>query len=442
MLAFHASRPRAGGARFCLAGADEISIGSGVGRGSERRREAGKERIGITVDCRAMSRRHARLHRTPEGWVVEDAGSRNGVHVNGQRIDRGAILQAGDLVTLGRAFFLLEHHDTEDLSDLDAADVTSALPGMLTLSPGHAAELSNLAAIARTAAAVTLVGETGTGKELVARAVHRLSGRAGPYAAVNCAGLARTLIESELFGYVKGAFSGAAKDHPGHIQAADRGTLLFDEILAAPAELQAALLRTLQEREVTPVGARAPVPVDVRFVAAAQRPLADAVAKGGFRDDLRARLEGFVLDLPPLRHRLADIGIFVAHALRSSGAEVGGATASEREDLHFTLPAALRLLRHRWPGNIRELAAAVDRARTLARDGAIDEEHLLLPAAPDPDGGKAGPDKLRQELVATLRATGGDVSATAQRLGRNRTLVHRWLRRLGIDAGDFRDGKR
>src|SRR6185295_4057760 len=133
----------------------------------------------------------------------------------------------------------------------------------------------------------------------------------------------------------------------------------------------------LQEGQVTPVGGRAPIRVDVRFVAAAQRPLADAVAKAGFRDDLQARLEGFVLELPPLRERTADIGIFVAHALRAQGAREG-------DDLSFTLHAALRLFRHHWPGNIRELAAAVGRARTLARDGVIDEEQLALPPPPPP----------------------------------------------------------
>jgi len=180
-------------------------------------------------------------------------------------------------------------------------------------------DLRNLTALARTRTPVTLVGETGTGKELVASAIHALSSRRGPYKAVNCASAARSLIESEFFGYVRGAFSGADRNHPGHIEAASGGTLLLDEILTTPPELQAALLRFLQQGEVLAVCGRTPIPVDVRVIAAAQISLERAAADDHFRPDLKARLEGFVLNLLPLRERIPDMGIFVAHELRAQG---------------------------------------------------------------------------------------------------------------------------
>jgi DNA-binding NtrC family response regulator len=446
-LCFQASRPLDGGARFCLAGVDEVVLGQGKLRQTERRRENGKLKLLVSVNCRAVSERHARMRRTSEEWVVEDLGSRNGVYINGSRIRGSAPLSGRDVMTLGRAFFVLGHHHTEADSDFDAADTTAALPGMLTLLPSHADDLANLAAIAHTKTSVVLVGETGTGKELLARALHRISGRAGPFRAINCAGLARTLIESELFGHVKGAFSGAGRAQTGHIQEADGGTLLLDEIVAAPTELQTALLRVLQEGQVVPVGGRKAQLVDVRFVAAAQRPLDEAAARHEFRADLGARLEGFVLRVPPLRERIADMGIFVAHALRAQG-------ATEADNISFTLHAGLRLLQNDWPGNVRQLAAAITRARTLSRGAAIDEEHLLLPAAPRMDEGGArsssqeippgrpdriDPEQIRARLIADLEQTKGDVSETARRLGRNRTLVYKWLRRFGINENDFRE---
>jgi transcriptional regulator with AAA-type ATPase domain len=431
LLVLQASRPLEGGARFCLTGIDEVFVGRGDRLAAERHRDGGRHRLALAVNSRAMSGKHARFHRTSNGWVVEDAGSKNGVFINGQRIGRPTVLHADDLVTLGYAFFRIDYFDTDDASDLIATEVTRAIPGTLTLSPSYYSQLANLASIAPTRTPITLVGETGVGKEFVAQAIHTLSGRTGPYSAVNCAGLARTLIESELFGYVKGAFSGASKNHPGHVQAADGGTLLLDEILAAPPELQTALLRVLQEGLVVPVGGRTPIRVDTRFVAATQRSLDEAVTHEGFRSDLKARLEGFVLTIPPLRERTADIGIFVAHALRAHG-------AGEADTPGFTLQAALRLLRHRFPGNVRELANAVGRAKTLARGALIGEEHLLLPDSPNDDR-ESDPEQVKQSLVANLRLTRGDVPETARRMGRNRTLIYKWIDRFGIDLNDFRN---
>ena len=432
-LVFQAAHPLEGGARFCLTGIDEVAMGSGERLEVERLHDGTLHRLTIIAPSRWMSRKHARLRRTPTGWAVDDLESKSGVYRNGQRIRDTAMLYPGDLLTLGSSFFRLETLDTDDGTDA-TADRPPALPGMATLLPTYAAQLDNLRSIAVTRAPIALIGETGVGKELLARAIHELSRRTGPYQAINCAAIARTLLESELFGYVKGAFSGATRNHPGHFEAARGGTLLLDEILAAPAEMQAALLRVLQEGQVTPVGARAPRTIDVRFVAASQRPLEDAVAHDRFRADLRARLEGFVLKIPPLRERTVDIGLFVAHTLRELG-------ATPADTPGFTMQAAMRILRHRFPGNVRELATAVGRARTLARGGLIDEEHLLLdgPGGARGDNSAGDLEELRHTLVDNLRLTHGDVAETARRIGRNRTLVYRWLARFGIDVRRYRD---
>jgi len=429
MLAFDASRPLHGGARFCLAGVDEVIIGRGETRRAEKRREVGKAILAITVDCHAVSQRHARLRRTSQGWMAEDLQSKNGVHINGQQATRSVAIGKNDLITLGHGFFLIENYETDDTSDLDAADLSGSLPGMLTLLPSLSADLRNLTALATTRIPVTLVGETGTGKELVASAIHALSGRRGPYKAINCASVARTLIESEFFGYVRGAFSGADRNHPGHIEAANGGTLLLDEILTTPPELQAALLRFLQQSEVLPVGGRTPIPVDVRVIAAAQISLERAVADQHFRPDLKARLEGFVLNLLPLRERIPDTGIFVAHEFRAQGPGDGGGDAPR-----FTLPAALRLLQHEWPGNVRELASAVRRARTLAAGKPIDVEHLLLTAPADVEDRSIDPDQLKRHLSMT----GGDVDATAARMGRSRSFIYKLIKRYGVNLREFR----
>jgi transcriptional regulator with GAF, ATPase, and Fis domain len=425
-LVIEAERPLVGGARFSLSGVDEILIGRGKQRQVTRTGQSGKLRLQVSVDCSFMSERHACIRRTPEGWMVVDAQSRNGTHLNGHRLQEATILDRGDVLTLGRTFFLLEHHDTDDDSDFDAEDVAGSPAGLLTLLPSHAAALSDLRAIARTRTAITLVGETGTGKEVISRAIHALSARRGPYVPINCGAIARTLVESELFGHVKGAFSGATGDRPGHIQEAHQGTLLLDEILAAPPDLQAALLRVIQEQQVLPVGARSARSVDVRFIAAAQRPLDDAVASHAFRADLQARLQGYVFKLPPLNERLVDMGILVAHTVRSQGIADGDA-------LRLTVHATLRLLRYHWPRNIRELADALAAARHLAPGNTIDEGHLPEPVEPE-DG-----HQLKGALIANLRRTKGNVAEAARRMGRNRTLIHKWLHRHEIDPAEFRE---
>jgi DNA-binding NtrC family response regulator len=430
------NRPLVGGARYPLTGVNEIVIGRGESRVASRAR--GSSTLTVTLPSPVLSGKHARILRTAEGWIVEDLQSRNGTLVNGRLVTR-ALLQPGDLIDAGRVFLALEEvpvDEDDGARELDFADFSRERAGLLTLWPPLESRLSDLRRIAAQDVTVTLVGETGTGKEVLADALHFLSGRKGPYVAINCGAVPSNLIESQLFGHVRGAFSGAAGPSPGTIRAADGGTLLLDEIVSTSPDVQVALLRVIQERQVTPVGTHQTVPVDVRFVAASQIPLRDATARGTFRSDLQMRLEGYVFEIPPLRERRVDLGVLVATLLKRRGVTEGAAAT-------ITPDAALRILRYHWPGNVRELEQALARSWALAKEGEIDETHLPDPETEDADSASSGavPDadeRLRGELVEHLRVTHGNVAETARRMGRARPLVHRWLKRLGVDPASYR----
>lgn len=266
---------------------------------------------------------------------------------------------------------------------------------------------------------ILIQGETGTGKEFLARALHEGSGLAGAYVAVNCAAIPESLIESELFGHVAGAFTGAQpKGRKGLIEEADGGTLFLDEIGDMPFALQARLLRVLAEREVMPVGANRPRPVAVRVLSASHRDLARLVAEGRFRQDLYFRLNAATLTLPPLRER-QDFDWVLDRLLDRHGGEGG---------LVMTAAARDALRAHAWPGNIRELDNAVTLAAALCEEGVIDlvdlPEHFQPAATPL--------DPRRAELAAVLRDCGGNISEVARRLGLDRSTVHRQMKRFGL----------
>ncbi|QET04188.1 sigma-54-dependent Fis family transcriptional regulator [Cupriavidus pauculus] len=288
---------------------------------------------------------------------------------------------------------------------------------------------------ANTDATVLILGETGTGKELVARALHRNSNRAArPFVAVNCAAIPPELMESELFGHVKGAFTGAVSDRIGRFREADGGTLFLDEIGDMPLSTQAKILRVLQEREITPVGASRVQPVDVRIVAATHRDLPAAVREGRFREDLWYRLQVVPLWLPPLRDRLGDVLLLAEHFLRQLGGDV---------PKRLSAPAARLLLSHAWPGNVRELRNAMERAAILSHGPVIEVEHIGLEAqarsvtALDIDWD--GPMELavarveREMIVRALAATAGNRAEAARRLGLSRQQLYRKLAELRID---------
>jgi transcriptional regulator with AAA-type ATPase domain len=422
--------PMAGSSRHTLANLDEVVLG----RATRKRATRKARHLELGIPDPRMSGVHARLVRDLARWIVEDAGSKNGVVVNGVRRQR-AVLDDGDVLELGHTLCLFRATGGAAgyPPDCDRSDLAVPAPGLATFMPSLAAAFDDLSVVARTGAAILLFGETGTGKELVARAVHVLAGRTGAFVAVNCGALPETLAESELFGYRKGAFSGATQDRLGLIRSADGGTLFLDEIGDLAAASQATLLRVLQEREVHPVGGSEPVAVDMHVVAATHHDLEALVAQGRFRRDLYARLAAFTLCLPPLRARTEDLGLLIADLLARAP---GGAPT------RFAADAAGALLRHRWPSNVRELAACLVVATALARGDAVRLEHLPEPirgAPSTPSGPDAQPDDpKRAELVALLVAHGGNVSAVARASGRSRVQVHRWLRRFGLDAGQFR----
>jgi two-component system response regulator AtoC len=299
-----------------------------------------------------------------------------------------------------------------------------------------------IAKAARTTISVSITGETGTGKELVAQAIHAQSGRAGqPFVAVNMAAIPRELLESELFGHEKGAFTGAAARRVGHFEAANGGTLFLDEVGDLELGLQAKLLRVLQERVVTRVGSTRPVPFDVRLVVATHRDLAAAARAGRFREDLYYRLLGLPIELPPLRARGEDCLLLANHFLRSF-------SLSNRLPLRsFDAEAQRRLLAHDFPGNVRELRAVVELAAVLAEGKHIQATDLppLLTSPPTPDVSalppatpSSGPSlSLREQTLAimqeTLILTKGDVVSAASRLRIGRSTLYRLLQ-----SGDLR----
>jgi DNA-binding NtrC family response regulator len=285
-------------------------------------------------------------------------------------------------------------------------------------------------------ATVLLTGETGTGKEVVARAIHRHGRRAArPFVAINCAAIPGELLESQLFGHVRGAFTGAIADRAGSFREADGGTLFLDEIGDMDLGLQAKLLRVLQDRVVTPLGGR-PVPVDVRIIAATHRDLERAVKEGRFREDLYWRLGVVPLALPPLRERLADIVPLAEHFL----ARAAAGSAPKR----LSATAAARLLAHSWPGNVRELRNAMERVAVLARRPVIGPDDLDFLQSPA-DAAGAVTDWLEGELPAAiarleaamirraLAAAQGNRAEAARRLGIHRQLLYEKLRRYGIE---------
>src|SRR5262249_12382419 len=236
-----------------------------------------------------MSALHARLRRVLGRWVIEDAGSKNGVRIQGTQ-QRRAVLNPGDSIECGQTFLVFDEHAGDDLPP--ALPPGAAELGCQSFHPDLLAGWSALARVAPTRVPVMLQGETGTGKELAARALHAWSGGIGPFVAMNCGALPEQLAESELFGVRRGAFTGAVEDRTGLLRASSGGTLLLDEVGELPATLQVKLLRVLQENEVQPVGAAQPVRVDLRIVTATHRDLAALVEEGPFRSDLFSRLTG------------------------------------------------------------------------------------------------------------------------------------------------------
>ncbi|HEX4508574.1 MAG TPA: sigma-54 dependent transcriptional regulator [Burkholderiaceae bacterium] len=288
---------------------------------------------------------------------------------------------------------------------------------------------------------VLILGETGTGKEMVARALHRHSTRANlPFIALNCAAIPKELLESELFGHVRGAFTGAATERPGCFRAADGGLLLLDEIGDMAPAVQAKILRVLQEKEVTPLGSHRAIKVDVRVVAATHRDLPAAVGDGSFREDLMYRLNVLSIRVPPLRDRLADIITLAEHFL------LAAATRANAAPKALSNAAAQRLLQHSWPGNVRELRNLMDRCQALVRHAVIGAGDLdladsvvtlglsALPSSWLEADLPAATERLERALIThALGTCGGNRAEAARRLGIHRQLLYRKIAQYGLD---------
>ena len=385
----------------------------------------------------SISRRHAELSRVGTRWELRDLGSRNGCHVNGVRIGAPVLLSAGDVVRYGRTLLVFAAAPDEP-----AAPPT---PGLVGESAALRVVRRALHAVAPHPHAVLVTGETGTGKDVVAAALHAASGRRGPFVPVNCGAIPGGVLGSELFGHARGAFTGATEARAGLFRQADGGTLFLDEIGEMPADLQVALLRVLEAGTVRPVGGERDVSIDVRVVAATNRDPVAAVRSGAFRADLYARLCSWRLHVPPLRERREDIPWLVDALLPRAGA------AGRRPDLDF----CEALLLQPWPLNVRGLLHVLTTAALSAPPGpdlpltepvraALDEQAALVAcAAPSASDGPAAPSTpAREQIVAALRSADGNMAAAARALGLSRQQLYRLVRAGDLDPDAFRpDGR-
>ena len=382
------------------------------------------ESADLRLDDPGSSRQHARVERRGDGVLATDLGSRNGTWVDGVRVGKSAALAGRQAVLrVGRALFVVAdvapyfRPRPEELRGLiGGASLDEARDAVLTIGP--------------TRSPVLVLGQTGTGKEVIARLVHETSERPGPFVALNCAAVPGELVDAELFGHARGAFSGATRERTGLFRTAHGGTLFLDEIGEMPAPVQAKLLRTLETGEVRPVGDDQPLMVDTRVVAATNRDVDELIESGAFRGDLLHRLAGLRVRLPPLRDRREDVPLLALAFAASAGAEVSHA-------------ALERLMLHPWPGNVRELrnvvAAAVEVARRKGRTEIGDEDVVALLVLPAPRRSAISATELEHARVAeALEQTSGDVAAAAALLGMGRSALYEAIRRLNLDPRPYR----
>ncbi len=319
----------------------------------------------------------------------------------------------------------------------DAADGGDWRADFVTASPRMEDLLRRARLVAQSDASVLIVGASGTGKELLARAIHRASKRAeAPFVAVNCAAIPEALLESELFGHRKGAFTGAIYDHKGLFQSAEGGTVFLDEIGDMPVALQSKLLRALQEREVRPIGSSQSVPVDVRIISATHRNLEERVASGEFREDLYYRLNVVSFPIPALAERPEDILPIARHFLTTTAARYG-------KDVRALAPDALELLVGApWPGNVRQLANVVEQAVALATSPIVPAALVVSALKAEPAGltplDEAKRAFERDYLIRILRITKGNVSHAARLAQRNRTEFYKLLDRHQLQPSMFK----
>jgi len=423
-----------------------LAVVEGPSRGKRLALTTGVATIGsgtsssLAIDDKAVSRLHCEVRLRPFAISLRDAGSTNGTFVEGVRV-RDVDLPAGAIIRVGGSAIRVEVGDEPAFVPLsDRAELGLLVGGSVEMRRVY----SILERVAPTDATVLIQGETGTGKDVAARTIHQLSRRkAGPFVPLDCGAVPASLFESELFGHVRGAFSGATADRQGVFEEADGGTLFLDEIGEIPVDLQPKLLRALETKTVRPVGSNRAKPVDIRVVAATNRPLAQAVNEGTFREDLYYRLAVVDVTLPPLRARPEDVPQLARHfyrQLRGAGAELPEA---------FVRGLAAR----EWPGNVRALKNFIERSVAL---GFVDAPSGGSAPPPPPSPGTVDAIPLDRPLKDARQAwilgfesvyvrhvlarADGNVTRAAELAGVSRRFLQRLLARLGIRASDAGDG--
>jgi transcriptional regulator with AAA-type ATPase domain len=387
----------------------------------------------VVVDDKQISRRHARLTLAGGVLRVEDLGSRNGTLVNGETL-RGAVARArtGDIVEVG-ACQLVVVTRTGRVPAAPSTGASGGGPAMVDAvlaDPEMARVYESVRKVARMPTTVLILGETGSGKDVVAQHLHLWSPRAGkPFVRINCAAIPESLLESELFGYERGAFTGADRRKIGYFEAAHEGTIFLDEIGELAPSAQVRLLHVIENRTVTRLGGTTPIPVDARVVCATHRDLQALVAQDRFRADLCYRISPFVIRVPPLRERPAEIGLLAQVFVRQHARQIDAPPPDIARDALDMLKA------YAWPGNVRELRNAVEHAFVMAEGATLRREHFapeIRVAAPAGPAGAAT--RIRQRMIdlerasieEALAAEGGNQTRAAARLGMpRRTLVHK-----------------
>ncbi len=411
--------------RLQIAG-DDLYVG--------RRADAPPAANAAVLEDGLVSGQHARITRVAGGYDLEDLGSKNGTWVDNTRVHGKVSLRDGALVFIGNHAAVFRMVSAIELEAMKA-ELVSPFGPVPTASPALAVACDRLRRLAASEGEMLIVGETGVGKEVYARAVHAASGRKGRFVAINCAAIPRELVESELFGYRQGAHSTAHQAKVGLIEEAEGGTLFLDEIGEMSPEAQIKILRFLQDRELTPLGATRPRRMDVRILAATNRTAAGP-GKGpsGMRDDVVARLGAAPIHLPPLRNRIEDLGALAAHFLRGSPA------------IKFEQPAFRALALYGWPLNVRELEKIVGTAAVLTGG----DKPIALRDLPDPIAralGAApavsarrpnGPSPTPAQLEELLRRYDGNVADVSRELGKHRAAVWRWIKKFGLGPQKFR----
>jgi transcriptional regulator with PAS, ATPase and Fis domain len=401
------------------------------------RREASQtepRQASLVLLDKMVSGQHLAIAPAPDEGTFEitDLSSTNGTIVDGESVESTVKLRDGAIIFVGSHVLVFRVASASQMAAIQE-ELAAPLGPVATVNPAFAIVCKKIRKLAEAGQELLLTGETGAGKEIYANAIHRVSGRGGPFVAVNCAALPRELVESELFGYARGAHSQAAMAKPGIIEQAENGTLFLDEVGEMAPELQTKLLRFTQDRMLSPVGGVRSRHIDTHIIAATSRTTAPTESgSGGLRADLAARLGAEPIRIPPLRDRIEDLGGLVSFMMGN-------------DEKPFELSAFQSMCLYNWPGNVRELHKGIISAQALARGAErIGFDHLpaAIAAVPrlrsSPGRRKYRKPPSAEELEALMKKFQGNMMRVARELDRKPALVYRWARRFGLPVAEFR----